>query len=101
MRASERARERGRDKIPTRKGGEEVQFLQTIHFFFLDFPPLLSLNDTLKREDHIIDTAGAKLRGGEEKFKKQKPLAEFYWKKKTGLKDSSSSSSSTIIHSLP
>lgn len=64
MRASERERERGRDKIPTRKGGEEVQFLQTIQFFFLDFSPLLSLNDTLKREDHIIDTAGAELKEG-------------------------------------
>lgn len=65
MRASERERERGRDKIPTRKGGEEVQFLQTILFFLDSRPPsLLSLNDTLKREDHIIDTAGAKLKEG-------------------------------------
>jgi hypothetical protein len=43
------------------------------------------LNNTLKREDPIRDTAGAKLKEGgrgEEKYKQQKPLAEFYWKKK-------------------
>lgn len=71
MRASERARKRERERQNTyqeRGGGSPI--FANYSFFFLIFPLLLSLNDTLKREDHIIDTAGAKLKegGGEEKI---------------------------------
>lgn len=86
MRASERARKRERERQNTyqeRGGGSPI--FANYSFFFLIFPLLLSLNDTLKREDHIIDTAGAKLKeggGGGKNTRSRNPSRSFTGRKK-------------------